>query len=77
MFHVGAPDPMGTDLTEVVFIPVEHRISIVYAKHDNMDVGGRETAISETGPLRSTTGRSWNETPLFARLSETAPIRAN
>jgi hypothetical protein len=36
---------MGTDLTEVVFIPVEHRISIVYAKHDTMNDNGREAVF--------------------------------
>jgi hypothetical protein len=45
LFHVAALDPMGTDLPEVVLVPVEHRISIVYAKHDNVDVGSRETAL--------------------------------
>ena len=40
---------MSTDLPEVVVVPVEHRISIVYAKHDKVDVRSRETALSETG----------------------------
>jgi hypothetical protein len=28
---------VGTDLTKVVLIPVEHCISIVYAKHDTLE----------------------------------------
>jgi hypothetical protein len=39
---------MSTDLPKIVIVPVEHRISIVYAKHDNLDVGGRETPLSKS-----------------------------
>jgi hypothetical protein len=40
-------EPMSTDLPKIVVAPVEHRIFIVYAKHDSMDVGHCESSARQ------------------------------
>jgi hypothetical protein len=47
LFHVTALEPMSTDLPKIVVAPVEHRIFIVYAKHDSMDVGHCESSARQ------------------------------
>jgi len=41
---------MTADFPKIVIVPVEHRTSMVYAKHDTLGVGERETRLSVTFP---------------------------